>query len=898
MIDSSATPDEFKMNVLTLSFQEKLEGAFQQEYSQKSLRHVQVALLLAIFFYGIFGILDAWIAPAVKYKLWFIRYALFCPYVLSILVFSFSKRFIKYMQCLVASVILVAGLGIIAMILIAPNPGNYSYYAGLILVFLYAYTFSKLRFIWATLAGWMIVIGYEIAAIGLTHTPIPILVNNNFFFLSGNIIGMFACYSIELYSRKEFMQTRLLETEREKVDAANRQLEKRVEQRTEQVVKTNRELKEEISERKRTQDELKESEEKYRTILENIEEGYYEVDLAGNFTFFNESIQKILGYDRNELQGMNNRQYTNKENAKKLYQAFNKVYTTGRPTKEFDWKIIRKDRSERYVEASVSLLKDPDGEPMGFRGIVRDITERKEAEEALRESKEKYRLLVDYAHDGIFISQGGLIKFQNPKAYEILGCSNHELLETPFIDLVHPEDRGLLPKRQETRHRGEDIPSTYSLRITNKSGEELWVQINAVDIKWEGEPATLNFVRDITFEKRLEAQLLQAQKMEAIGTLAGGIAHDFNNILSSVIGYTELAVEEVSKGGLLHSNLQEVLKAGRRARDLVRQILAFSRQSDQELRPLEISPIIKETLKLLRASLPSTIEIRQDIGANLGTVMTDPTQVNQILMNLCTNAAHAMGENGGTLDVSLEKAGNGTDVGVKFAGLSPGPYLKLTVSDNGHGMAPEVKERIFDPYFTTKEKGEGTGLGLAMVHGIVKSHGGTITVYSEPEMGSTFHVYLPIIETETDQDTGIEEIVPTGSERILFVDDEQPIVDIAKQMVEQLGYTVVTRTSSLEALELFRAKPDEFDLVITDMTMPNMTGEELANELMFVRPDIPIILCTGFSRRVTEKKAKAMGIQAFILKPILRQELAETIRKVLDGTRYAPSYLDSKPSLT
>ena len=885
MIDALATPTEFKMNVLTLSFREKLEEAFQEEYSQKSLRHVQVALILAIFFYGIFGILDAWIAPGDKYKLWFIRYAIFCPYVFSIFLFSFSKRFTKYMQGLVASMILIAGLGIIAMILIAPNPGNYSYYAGLILVFLYGYTFSKLRFIWATLAGWMIVICYEIAAVALSHTPIPILMNNNFFFLSGNIIGMFACYSIELYSRKEFMQTRLLEAEREKGDAANRELEKRVEQRTAQLVKANKELKEEISERKRTQGELKKSEEKYRTILENIEEGYYEVDLAGNFTFFNDSIQKILGYGRDELIGMNNRQYTDEENARKLYQAFNKVFTTGRPTKEFDWKIIRKDGSERYVEASVSVLQDARGGPVGFRGIVRDITERKEAEEALRDSKEKYRLLVDNAHDGIFIAQNGLIKFQNPKAQEILGCSAHELPETPFIDLVHPEDRRLLPKKRESRHKGEGIPSTYSVRITKKSGEELWVQINAVDIKWEREAATLNFVRDITIEKRLEAQLLQAQKMEAIGTLAGGIAHDFNNILSSVIGYTELALEEVSKGGLLHSNLQEVLKAGRRARDLVRQILAFSRQSDQELKPLEISPIIKETLKLLRASLPSTINIKQHMGANLGTVMTDPTQVNQILMNLCTNAAHAMEKNGGTLEVNLEKVGNGTDVGVRFPGLSPGPYVKLTVSDNGHGMAPEVKERIFDPYFTTKEKGEGTGLGLAMVHGIVKSHGGTITVYSEPEMGATFHVYLPIKETETDQATGSEEIIPTGSERILFVDDEQPIVDIAKQMVEQLGYSMVTRTSSLEALELFRAKPDEFDLVITDMTMPNMTGEELANELMFIRPDIPIILCTGFSRSVTEKKAKAMGIQAFILKPILRQELAETIRRVLDETR-------------
>ncbi len=884
MTDPSAAPAEFKMNFLTLSFQEKLEAAFQKEYFGKSLRHVQAALILAIFFYGVFGILDAWIVPVEKYRLWFIRYAIFCPYVILIFLFSFSGHFIKYMQGLIASVILIAGLGIIAMILIAPYPGNYSYYAGLILVFLYGYTFFKLRFIWATLAGWAIVFGYEIAAIWLSHTPIPILVNNNFFFLSGNIIGMFACYSIELHSRKEFMQARLLQAEREKVAAANRGLEKRVEQRTAQLVKANKELREEISERKRTQEELKSSEEKYRTILENIEEGYYEVDLAGNFTFFNDAIKKILGYDRDELMNMNNRQYTDEENAQKLYRAFNKVYTTGKPTKQFDWKIIRKDGSERYVEASVSLRKDSKKEAIGFRGIVRDITERKQAEEALRESKEKYRLLVDNAHDGIFIAQDGLIRFQNPKAQEMLGCPADELHETPFVNLIHPDDRHLLLKRRERGHESDEV-RTYSLRVINPSAEELWVQINAVDIKWEGKPATLNFVRDITFEKRLEAQLLQAQKMEAIGTLAGGIAHDFNNILSSVIGYTELALEEASKGSVLDSNLREVLKAGRRARDLVKQILAFSRQSDRELKPLEISPIVKETLKLLRASLPSTIRIHQNVGTNLGTVMTDPSQINQILMNLCTNAAHAMGESGGTLEVGLDKVEVGTELSLRFTGLTPGPYLKLTVSDNGHGMSPEVKERIFDPYFTTKEKGEGTGLGLAMVHGIVKSHRGTITVYSEPDMGSTFHVYLPVIERETDPDMRSEETVPTGTEAILFVDDEQPIVDIAQRMLEHLGYSVVTRTSSVEALELFRRNSEAFALVITDMTMPNMTGEEFANEIMFIRPDIPIILCTGFSRSITEEKAKAMGIQAFIMKPILRQELAETIRRVLDGKR-------------
>jgi CheY-like chemotaxis protein/two-component sensor histidine kinase len=321
----------------------------------------------------------------------------------------------------------------------------------------------------------------------------------------------------------------------------------------------------------------------------------------------------------------------------------------------------------------------------------------------------------------------------------------------------------------------------------------------------------------------------------------------------------------------------------------VKQILAFSRQAEEEKKPVQIGPIVKEALKLLRASLPTTIEFHQNIKPDLDNVLADPTQIHQVLMNLCTNASHAMREEGGILDVSLQNVSI-VERGLHIVesekseiGLDPGQYLRLTVSDTGHGMTPEVLERIFDPYFTTKEKGEGTGLGLAVVHGIVKSYGGIITVQSDMGKGTTFHVYLPRIKREVTAgpESRLGEI-PTGNERILFIDDDPGLVDISKQMLEHLGYKLVTRTSSIEALKLFRAQPDKFDLVITDMTMPNMTGDKLAKELMEIRPDIPIILCTGYSERITEEKAKAMGIRAFTMKPLVIRDFANTIRKVLD----------------
>ncbi len=380
----------------------------------------------------------------------------------------------------------------------------------------------------------------------------------------------------------------------------------------------------------------------------------------------------------------------------------------------------------------------------------------------------------------------------------------------------------------------------------------------------------------------LEAQLRQAQKMEAIGTLAGGIAHDFNNILAAAIGYTELSLIEAEKGTALYDNLQEVLRAGERAKDLVKQILTFSRQAEQEIKPVQVKLILKEALKFLRASLPTHIEICQDIHSD-SLVMADPTQIYQVFMNLCTNAGYAMKEKGGVLTVTLTENEIESDSVNEHPELKPGKYIKLIVSDTGLGMPPHILNRIFDPFFTTKEKDKGTGMGLSVVHGIVGSCEGSISVVSTPGLGSTFNVYLPAVDSQLYSRTAVEEILPTGTEHILFVDDEQAIVKIGEKMLESLGYSVTTRTGSIEALELFKAKTDRFDLVVTDMTMANMSGDELAREMIRINPEIPIILCTGYSSRINPEQAAAIGIRALVYKPVLKTEIATTIRNILDG---------------
>ncbi|MBW1861664.1 MAG: PAS domain S-box protein [Deltaproteobacteria bacterium] len=523
--------------------------------------------------------------------------------------------------------------------------------------------------------------------------------------------------------------------------------------------------------------------------------------------------------------------------------------------------------------------------------LEKEVFAHRREKEALQESEERFRSLVETISDWIWeVDRNGVYTYVSPKVKNLLGYEPEELICKTVFDLMPPEGAGRLAREFSAIVTSRKPFKALENQSLHKDGRLVIMETSGVPIfdvngrfcGYRGINHDISERKQLEKEKmKLETQLRQSQKMEAIGTLAGGIAHDFNNILFPIFGYTEMTMEEVPEDSSARSNLEEVFKAANRAKDLVQQILTFSRQNDQELKPLRIQIIIREALKLLRASLPSTIDIRQDIDKDCGPTLADPTQVHQVIMNLCTNAYHAMCEKGGVLEVSLKEVDG--DSLASYGEIKPGIYLRLTVSDTGKGMDPEVLERIFNPYFTTKSQGSGTGIGLSVVHGIVKSYSGQITVNSKLGEGSQFHVYLPRIRASSAAPSNLStRPAPNGTERILLVDDEAQIVRMVQQMLENLGYHVTVRTSSLDAFEAFCTQPDKFDLVITDQTMPNIAGTELAQKLTGIRPDIPIILCTGFSEVITEEEARAMGIRKYVMKPVVRSELARAIRQLLD----------------
>ncbi len=522
--------------------------------------------------------------------------------------------------------------------------------------------------------------------------------------------------------------------------------------------------------------------------------------------------------------------------------------------------------------------------------LRKEINEHEQAEDRLKKSEQRFRDLFNAINDVIYTHdlEGRFISV-NPALCKAFGYEEDELIGRRASDFMKPEfalafkSEYLEQLKKQERHDGTTI-------YFKKNGEKIYLEYRSVSIRPEdGKPFISGTGRDVTERvlserkvAKLQEQLAQAQKMEAIGTLAGGIAHDFNNILFPMFGYLEMVLQDLPKGNPLRGQLVEVLNGAKRARDLVKQILAFSRQSDHDMKPMKVHLVLKEALQLIKSSLPSTIKITQNIQSDCGLVFADPTQIHQIVMNLCTNAYHAMEETGGKLTVNLKEV-ELTAEDLKDQTMVPGTHVCLTVADTGPGMEQSVIDRIFDPYFTTKEKGKGTGLGLAVVDGIVKSHGGHISVYSEPGKGTEFKVFLPVIKTKEEEhlvetDTPIQK----GNERILLVDDQDMVAQMEKQMLERLGYHVTVRTSSTDALEAFRTQPDKFDVVITDMTMPNMTGDKLAAELIKIRPAIPIILCTGFSEMMSKEKTAALGIKGFLMKPVVMKDLSSIIRKVLD----------------
>lgn len=783
------------------------------------------------------------------------------------------------------------------------------------------------------------------------------------------------------------------------------------------------------------QETLKESEEKYRTLVDNMQDAVYRCDLNGDLLFVTPSAARMLGYSSaDDLIGMNIAEhfyYYPPEREKLLAILSERGEIT-----HYEVTLKRKDNTPLVVSTNSHFYRDKDATIIGIEGVFRDITKRKQAEEALRHSEERYRAVVENANDGIVIVQDGIIKYANPRMAELDGGTVDLLIGSPITDHIHPTDVERVTELHRRRMAGEKVVSSYDAVMKRKDGRPAQAGLTLGMISYNGKPATLAIIRDITDrrrleeelrqsrdeleqrveertlqlkeseeiarsqlaeieayynlapvglaildrqlrhvrvnqrlaeingvpphehlgrtagevvnknvvawlesiaprilesgetikdveithdagksgnemttrvnlfpvkdpdgrvtgiglihedvteKKRLEEQLRQAHKMEALGIFAGGIAHDFNNILAAIIGFCELARDRTPETSPAHGHLDRVLSASLRGRDLVRQILTFSRQAGLEQKALQLGPLVKETVRLLRASIPATIHIQVNTRNSPHFVLADPTQMQQVLMNLCANAAQAMSKGGGTIAIDLGSVNFSSPKDAPDPTMNPGRYVRLSVADTGDGMTAEVAGRIFDPFFTTKKPAEGTGLGLPVAHGIVAKHGGTITVWSEPGRGSIFTVYLPehmgeknLTGRQRDAET------PGGHERVLFIEDEEALAQMSGEMLTRLGYAVTCKTRGREALALVRRIPHHFDLVITDQTMPGMTGLELAKELHLIRPELPIILCTGFSNQIDAELAHQAGVSAFVMKPLTRAEIAKTIRKVLD----------------
>jgi signal transduction histidine kinase/ActR/RegA family two-component response regulator len=640
----STSQEAFSVNYLTLTFKGEMaeyEKSYQEDYFLKSLNPFRFSLILSMVFYGAFAFLDTVVVPDLKGVFWLIRFGIVFPVLVAVFIFSYSKMFKQYMQFVIACIMFITGFGIIVMIIYAAKFQNYDYYAGLILIFIFGYTFIRASFIYATIAGWSIVIAYEISAIWLSQTPFTTLVNNNYFFIAANVIGMFIGYFLELSTRKEFYMRILLEQEKENVKIANNALEKRVEDRTQQLSDANEDLRKEIE--------------------------------------------------------------------------------------------------------------------------IRQKFERERAE--------------------------------------------------------------------------------------------------------------------------LEKQLYQLQKMETIGTLAGGIAHDFNNILTPILGYTDMALEELPEESNLRFDIEQINNAAHRGKDLVQQVLTFSREVDFANKPIQLQPIVAEAINLIKASFPPGVEIVQHFDQKIGTVLADPTHIHQIVMNLFTNANHAMMKSGGTLEVRLDAAKIDQRTADKIPNLKKGSYIRLTISDTGHGMDIKTKERIFEPFFTRKEVGSGSGLGLSVVHGIISNYGGAIVVDSTPGKGSTFTIYLPKYAGDVPESDKTNKKPLKGDEHILFVDDEPEITFMGKKMLENLGYKVTISSDSLSAFEDFRLHPDKYALLVTDQNMPHITGTELATRMRAIRPELKVIIITGYSDNLSEEALAESGISEVILKPMILDDFSKTIRHVLDNNK-------------
>jgi len=633
-----------------------------------------------------------------------------------------------------------------------------------------------------------------------------------------------------------------------------------------------------ITERKEAEEALA----KQKFLMEKSQEigriGTWELDLVENRLVWTDENYRLFGLPEGsvvtyetfmEIVHPDDREYVHRKWQSAL---------SGNPY-DIEHRVLLGDQV-KWIREKAEIQRDIDGRPLIAIGFAQDISERKQAEATLRESEERNRQIIHSSMDGFWRVNSQLRFVEVNEAYcSMSGYSANELRALTVRDLEASESPSEVAER--TRRIIEKGSDRFFSKHRRKDASLFDVEVSIQYRPGDDSGEFAVFLRDVTEQRRLESQLRQVQKMEAIGTLAGGIAHDFNNILGAILGYTEMAKEDSEPGSRASNQLDKVIEAGNRAAGLVKQILAFSRQAISEPVPINPEHIIKEVIKLLRPSLPSTIAITQQLAHPVRNITADPTQVHQIVMNLCTNAFHAMEKTGGTLDISLENRELATQDIQPYPDAKPGKFVVLSISDTGPGIPSEIRDRIYDPYFTTKEVGKGTGMGLAIVHGIATSLGGFVTCESTLGQGTVFRTFLPAASSDVVAPLpALTDIAPTGKEHVLLVDDEELLAELGQMMLERLGYQVTLCTDSMAALSLIREYPNKFDVLITDQTMPGMTGFNLARNVLKIRPNLPIILCTGYSNLVDEESAKQAGIRGFIMKPLTKKGLAKLLATV------------------
>ncbi|MGV8056842.1 MAG: PAS domain S-box protein [Smithellaceae bacterium] len=621
---------------------------------------------------------------------------------------------------------------------------------------------------------------------------------------------------------------------------------------------------------------LLESKGKYHILLEELPDPIFSFTPEGQYEYANQAYAKEIGKPAEKIIGKRIWDVFSKEEADKRFTSLNWVLRTGKK-KAMEVCTPRAD-GDRYYLTMYTPIKNTTGKVVSAICSSKDITERKKMEEALRKSEREYRQLVESINQGIFVAQDGMLKFLNPMSKKIIGHSEPDLTTKQFTEFIHPDDREMVLDYHTRRLRGEIFPTKYEFRIVTNDGITKWTEIDSIMIQWDGKPATLAFLSDITERKLLKSQLLHAQKMEAIGTLAGGIAHDFNNMLAVIQGFTALLLMEIDQSHPNYEKLKKIEEQVESGATLTRQLLGFARGGKYEVKPTDINNILRKTSDIFGRT-KKEIFIHQKFGGNLWSVEVDQGQMEQVFMNLYVNAWQAM-PNGGNIYLETENVHYDDHQALSYA-VNPGKYVKVTVTDTGTGMDRETMDRIFEPFFTTKKMGKGTGLGLATVYGIIQGHKGMINVDSKVGQGTKFTIYLSASEKEIMKVKSTTGSIAKGTETILLVDDEKMVLEMSRDLLKSLGYRVYAVGSGQEAIAVYMEKRNKIDLVILDMILPGIPGGDTFDRLREINSDIRVILCSGYSIDGNAQKIMDRGCNGFIQKPFSIKDLSQKLREVL-----------------